>query len=80
MTKEVQRKLLLFLGIFLSLSLSSCARLAREQTPRQMGDAAMQAQLELEAGKFQKAIDIQKEIYQKYPQDPRVRSGYIKTR
>ena len=35
--------------------------------------------MDLEAGKFQRAIDICKEIYQKYPQDPTVRNGYIKT-
>jgi tetratricopeptide (TPR) repeat protein len=33
----------------------------------------------LKAGKFQRAIDICKEIYPKYPQDPTVRSVYIKT-
>ena len=35
--------------------------------------------MEVEAGKFQRAIYICKEVYQKYPQDPSVRSGYIKT-
>ena len=35
--------------------------------------------MELKAGKFQKAIDIYKEIYQKYPKDPSIQSGYIKT-
>ena len=79
MRKGLQKKVFLLLGIFLALSLSSCGYLAREQTQRQMGHAAMQAQIELDTGKFQKAIDIQKEIYQKYPQDPTVRSGYIKT-
>ncbi len=78
MTKGLQKKVFLLLGIFLSLSLFSCGWLAREQTQRQMGHAAMQAQMELEAGKFQKAIDIQKGIYQKYQEDPTVRSGYIK--
>ncbi|MGZ3580353.1 MAG: tetratricopeptide repeat protein, partial [Syntrophales bacterium] len=38
-----------------------------------------QAQMELEAGKFQRAIDICEEIHQIYPQDPAVRSGYIRT-
>jgi tetratricopeptide (TPR) repeat protein len=33
----------------------------------------------LEAGEFQKAIDIYKEVYQKHPQDSTVRSSYIKT-
>lgn len=79
MTKDWQIKPFLFLSIFLFLSLTSCGWLMREQTQRQMGHAAMQVQIELDAGKFQKAIDIQKEVYQKYPQDPTVRSGYIKT-
>lgn len=35
--------------------------------------------MELQAGRFQRAIDLCAEIYQKYPQDPAVRSGYIRT-
>lgn len=38
-----------------------------------------QARMEVEAGRFQKAIDICKEIYQMYSQDPTVQSGYIRT-
>jgi len=79
MTKGLQEKIFLLFSIFLSLSLSSCGWSAKEQRQTQMGHAAMQAQIELDEGKFQKAIDVQKEIYQKYPQDPTVRSGYIKT-
>jgi tetratricopeptide (TPR) repeat protein len=37
------------------------------------------AQMEIGAGKFQKALDLCKEIYQAYPQDPNVRSSCIKT-
>jgi tetratricopeptide (TPR) repeat protein len=44
-----------------------------------MDHAAGQAQMELEAGKFQRAIDIYEELHQKYPQDPAVQSGYIRT-
>ena len=79
MTKDLQKKVILSLGIFLFLFLSSCGGLKREQIQRQMDHATRQAQMELEAGKFQRAIDICKEIYPKYPQDPTVRSGYIKT-
>ena len=77
--KDLQKKGILFLGIFLFLFFSSCSWLKKEQILRQTGHEAKQAQLELEAGNFQKAIDIYKEIYQKYPQDPTVRSNYIKT-
>jgi tetratricopeptide (TPR) repeat protein len=79
MTKNLQKKGILFLVIFLFLFLSSCSGLKKEQIQRQTGHEAKQAQLELEAGDFQKAIDIYKEIYQKYPQDPTIRSSYIKT-
>ncbi len=79
MTKDLQKKVILSLGIFLFLFLSSCGGLKREQIQRQMDHATRQAQMELEAGKFQRAIDICKEIYPKYPQDPTVRSIYIKT-
>jgi tetratricopeptide (TPR) repeat protein len=44
-----------------------------------MDHAAGQAQMELEAGKFQRAIDVCEEIHQLYPQDPAVLSGYIRT-
>jgi tetratricopeptide (TPR) repeat protein len=37
------------------------------------------ARKEIEAGNFQSAINLYKEIYQKWPQGPNVRSGYIKT-
>ena len=33
----------------------------------------------LKAGEFQRAIDLSKDAYQKYPRDPDVRSGYIQT-
>ena len=79
MTKDLQKKVILSLGIFLFLFLSSCGGLKREQIQRQMDHATRQAQMELEAGKFQGAIDICKEIYPKYPRDPTVRSIYIKT-
>jgi len=51
----------------------------KQQVRKQTDYINKQAQIELEAGKFQKAIDLCKEIHQKYPQDPTVRSGYIKT-
>ena len=76
---SLHRKLLISLSVILLISLSSCGGLKKEQKQIQMGYTASQAQTELGAGEFQKAIDIYKEIYQKYPQDPTVRSGYIKT-
>jgi tetratricopeptide (TPR) repeat protein len=84
MTKDFQKRAVLSLGIFLLLFLSSCGWLRkeqgqREQVQKQTDYVDKQAQIELEAGKFQKAIDLCKEIHQKYPQDPTVRSGYIKT-
>jgi tetratricopeptide (TPR) repeat protein len=33
----------------------------------------------LKAGEFRKAIDLSKEAYERYPQDPTVRNGYIRT-
>ena len=79
MTKGLQKRVILSMGIFLLLSLSSCGWLKREQVQKQTDYLDKQAQIELEAGKFQRAIYIYKEVYQKYPQDPSVRSGYIKT-
>jgi len=37
------------------------------------------AQKEIEVGNFQNAINLYKEVYQKWPQGPNVRSGYVKT-
>ena len=79
MTKGLQRKVVLCLWIFLFLFLSSCGSSKREQIQEQMDHAAGQAQTELEAGRFQRAIDICDQIYKKYPQDPAVRNGYIRT-
>jgi tetratricopeptide (TPR) repeat protein len=94
MTKDLQKRVILSLGIFLLMILSSCGWLRKEQVQKeqiqkeqvqkkqvqkQTDYVDKQAQIELEAGKFQKAIDLCKEIYQEYPQDPTVRSGYIKT-
>jgi tetratricopeptide (TPR) repeat protein len=99
MTKIFQKRVVLSLGIFLLLFLSSCGWLRKEQVQKEQVQKQQvqkqqvqkqqvqkqtdyvdkQVQIELEEGKFQKAIDLCKEIYQKYPQDPTVRSGYIKT-
>jgi tetratricopeptide (TPR) repeat protein len=79
MRKNLQKKAILSLEILLLLFLSSCIWSNREQIQSEMDHAAWHAQMELKAGKFQRAIDIYKEIYQKYPEDPTVRSGYIKT-
>jgi tetratricopeptide (TPR) repeat protein len=54
---------------FLGIKIITCRRLLSEKL----------AWSYLEAGDFQKTIDVYKEIYQKYPQDSTVRSSYIKT-
>jgi tetratricopeptide (TPR) repeat protein len=79
MRKDLQKRVILSLGIFVLLFLSSCGWLKKEQVQKQMDYVDRQVQIELEAGKFQRAINIYKKIYQKYPQNPSIRSGYIKT-
>jgi len=79
MRKDLQKNVILYLGIFLFLFLASCGSLRKEQVQREMGYVDKQARLDIKAGQFQKAIDLYKEIYEKYPQDPSIRSGYIKT-
>jgi tetratricopeptide (TPR) repeat protein len=79
MTRNSQKKGFLWLWIFLFLFLSSCGWSKKEQIQRQIDHTNGQAQMEVEAGRFQRAIDICEEIYQKYPRDPTVRSGYIRT-
>jgi len=77
MTRNLLRNAILCLWIFLSLLLSSCSWLKGEQTQR-LTDADGQAQMELEAGRFQRAIDIYEGFRQKYPQDSAVQSGYVR--
>ncbi len=94
MTRDSQKKVILSLGIVLLLFLSSCGGLRKEQIQREQVQKEQaqkmqvqnhaefidnQARMEIDAGKFQRAIDLCKEIYQTYPQDPTVRSGCIKT-
>ncbi|MGO8991516.1 MAG: tetratricopeptide repeat protein [bacterium] len=77
MTRNLPRNAVLCLWIFLSPLLSSCSWLKGEQTQR-LTDADGQAQMELEAGRFQRAIDIYEEFRQKYPQDSAAQSGYVR--
>ena len=79
MRKNLQKNVILWLGIFLFLFLASCGSLRKEQVQREMGYVDKQARLDIKAGQFQKAIVIYREVYQKYPQDHAVRSGYIRT-
>jgi tetratricopeptide (TPR) repeat protein len=79
MIRDLQRRAVLCSWILLFLFLSSCGSSKREQVQRDTDRGTGQAQREVEAGGFQRAIDICLEIYQKYPQDPAVRSGYIRT-
>jgi len=78
MTRDLQKKVTLYLWILLFLFLSSCGLSKREQIQRPMDYTGGQAQMEIDAGRFQRAIDICEEIYQKYPQDPTVKSCYIR--
>ena len=78
MRKDLRKKVISSLVIFLFFFLPSCGWLKREQITKQMGNGIRQAELELEAREFQRAIDIYKKIYREYPQDSTVRSGYIK--
>ncbi len=79
MIKDLQRRAVLCSWIFLFLFLSSCGSSKREQIQRDTDHGSGQAQMEVEAGRFQRAINVCREIYQKYPQDPAVQSGYIRT-
>ncbi len=78
MTREWPKKTVLYLWIFLSLFVASCGWSKKEQIQRERDHAAGQAQTELEAGRFQRAIDLSEELRQKYPQDPDVRSCSIR--
>ncbi len=84
MTRDSQKRVISSLGVILFLFLSSCGWLRKEQGQREQVQKHAEyidnrAQMEIEGGKFQKAIDLCREIYQTYPQDPTVRSGCIKT-
>ena len=99
MTKDLQKRVFLCLGMFLFLLLSSCGWLKKEQLHKEQGgkqeiqeqqvpkqhvqkqtdDVYEYARKEIEVGNFQNAINLYKEVYQKWPQGPNVRSGYIRT-
>jgi tetratricopeptide (TPR) repeat protein len=79
MTRNSQKRVIFPLGISLLLFLSSCSLLKKDQVQKQTDTVDKQVQMEIGAGEFQKAIDLHREIYQKYPQDPTVRSSYIRT-
>jgi tetratricopeptide (TPR) repeat protein len=51
----------------------------KRQVQKQTDYVHEYAQKEIEVGNFQNAINIYKEVYQKWPQGPNVRSGYVKT-
>jgi tetratricopeptide (TPR) repeat protein len=94
MTKDLQKKVILSLGMLFFLTLSSCGwgkkeqlykagggkQQVQKQDVRKQTDYVQEyAQKEIEAGNFQNAINLYKEIYQKWPKGPKVRSGYIRT-
>jgi tetratricopeptide (TPR) repeat protein len=51
----------------------------KHRVQRQTDYADKHVQMEIEAGNLQSAINLYGEMYQEWPQDPNVRSGYIKT-
>ncbi len=77
MTRKSQTAVILCMGMLLSLLISSCGGLKKEQVQKQTDTVDAQAQAAVEAGEFQKAIDFHGEAFQKQPQDPAVVSGYI---
>jgi tetratricopeptide (TPR) repeat protein len=95
MIKESQKRVVLSLGMLFFLFLSSCVWGKKEQLHKAEGgkqevvekrqvqkrtDYVQEyTQKEIEAGNFENAINLYKKIYQKWPQGPNVRSGYIKT-
>ncbi len=79
MRRDWPKKTVLCLWILLSLSLASCGWSKKEQIQKERDHAADQAQTELAAGRFQKAIDLCKELRQKYSQDAEVRNRSIRT-
>ncbi len=77
------------MGVVLLLVLCSCGWLGKEQIQREQAQKMQvqnhaeyigtQARLEIDAGRFQRAVDLCKEVYHAYPQDPAVRNSCIKT-
>jgi len=51
----------------------------KQQVQKQIDYVDKHAQMEIEAGNFQSVVNLYGEVYRKWPQDPNVRSGYIKT-
>lgn len=69
------RKAIALFGVLLFLFLSSCGAARREG----VNFAVQQAQLDFTVGDFQRAIDIYKGAYQKYPKDSVLLIHYVKT-
>jgi tetratricopeptide (TPR) repeat protein len=69
------RKAFALIGVLLFLLLSSCGAARREV----VNFAIEQAQLGFTGGDFQRALDIYKGAYQKYPDDSVLLVNYIKT-
>ena len=94
MTKDSQKRVILYLGMLFFLFLSSCGWVKKEllhkeqarkqevqkqEVQKQTDYVHEYAQKEIEVGNFQNAINLYKEVYQKWPQGPNVQSGYVKT-
>ena len=58
---------------------SSCLWIKTNQVQNQLTETTTKVQRELDARRFQTAIDLYNELFQKYPQEPLVRNDYVKT-
>lgn len=94
MIEKSQKRVILSLGMLFFLFLFSCGwgkkeqlhkaeggkqEVEKRQVQKQRDHVQEYAQKEIQAGNFQNAINLYKEIYKKWPQGPNVRDGYIKT-
>lgn len=58
---------------------SSCFWIKTNQVQNQVTETTTKVQGELGARRFQAAIDLYYELFQKYPQEPLIRNDYVKT-
>ena len=58
---------------------SSCLGIKTNQVQNQLTETTRKVQGELDTRRFQTAIDLYYELFQKYPQEPLVRKDYVKT-
>jgi hypothetical protein len=58
---------------------SSCLWIKTNQVQNQVTETTTKVRRELDARRFQTAIDLYYELFQKYPQESLVRNDYVKT-